>query len=293
MRVGHFDLEAVGEPRKGSFARVHEVRARTGERLALKILEGEGKEEVYRGFLEDEPLIGSLGEAEGFVPVITRGVIRDQPYFLMPYYEESLRGRLNDRRFLGIEETYQLGRKLAVAIAQAHHRKIVHRGLKPENIFFTKEGKPLVADLGIARHTVELRARTTHASGATRLAEAPFYMAPEELLLVDKEKLTPQTDIYSLGAILCECLIEDPPLAQQSIEERVAEHEKDNNFIPIMGRRLDLPLHFVKTIAVSLMYDHRRRYRDGSLLAQSLGVLTDERRNELLARGLPIRTYAP
>jgi serine/threonine protein kinase len=284
MRVGSFELEVVGEPRKGTFARVHEVKTPTGDRLALKILEGDGKEEVFRGLEADEPMIGPLGEEQGFVPVLAKGVIRGQPYVLMPFYEESLRDRLKERGVLRVEETYQLGRKLAVAISWAHHRKIIHRGLKPENIFFTKVGRPLIADLGVARHVVALRAKARRAAKATRLEEAPFYMAPEEVLL-QEEKLTPQADIYSLGAILAECLIEEPPIAQLSIEQRIQERV-DENFLPLMARRGDLPLHFASTITVSLMYDHRRRYRDGSLLAHSLGTLTEQRRNELQQLGL-------
>ena len=291
MKIGDFDFESAGEPRKGSFARVHEVKSRTGERLALKVLDGEGKEDVFRGFLEDESKIGALGEEEGFVPVIAKGVNRGLPWLLMPFYEESLRDRLKDRGALAIEETYQLGRKLAVAMSWAHRLKVVHRGLKPENIFFTKEGKPVIADLGIARHVVAYRAKARRAAGATRLEEAPLSMAPEEILL-QEEKITPQADIYSLGTILYECLVQDPPIGEQSIEQRIAPRDRDANFLPLVARKGDVPLHLAKTITVSLMFDHRRRYKDGSYLAQSLGVLTEQRRTELERLGIQ-RTFAP
>ncbi|HZV03058.1 MAG TPA: protein kinase [Planctomycetota bacterium] len=275
MKVGGFELEVVGEPRRGSFARVHEVKTKKGERLALKILEGEGKDEVYRGYLADEPLLTSLGEEEGFVPILARGVLRGQPWFLMPFFDESLRERLARRPFAH-EETYQLGGKLAVAISLAHHRRIVHRDLKPENIFLTKAGKPLVADLGIARHVVALRSRAHRAKGAKRLDPVSPYMAPEEVLLED-EKLTPQADIYSLGAILHECVTDEPPHAGRSLDARL-EDKTDHNFLPLMQKNGSVPFHLAKTITVSLMCDHRRRYKDGAYLAQSLGILTESRR---------------
>src|SRR5579872_5115472 len=112
MKIGEFEIKLVGKPRGGSFGKVHEVKTPNGERLALKVLEGEGKEDVYSGFLADEPLLASLGENEGFVPIVAKGIHRGQPWFLMPFYDESLADRLN-REFTS-EETYQLGRKLAV-----------------------------------------------------------------------------------------------------------------------------------------------------------------------------------
>jgi serine/threonine protein kinase len=283
MKVGDFELEVVGKARRGDFARVHQVKTPSGERLALKILEGKGKDDVYRGYLADEPLLTSLGEEEGFVPIVARGVLRGQPWFLMPFYEESLRARLARRPFAH-EETYQLGGKLAVAISLAHHRRIVHRGLKPENVFITKAGKPLVADLGIARHVAALRSKAHRAKGAKRLDPVSAYMAPEEILL-EEENLTPQADIYSLGAILHECVTDAPPHSERSLDARL-EDKTDQNFLPLLQKNGSVPLHLAKTITVSLMCDHRRRYKDGSYLAQSLGILTESRRNDLERLGI-------
>src|SRR5205085_12307192 len=95
----------------------------------------------------------ALGEAEGFVPILGAGVTPEgAPYLAMPLVRGgTLRARLQ-RGPLGLEASVVLACTLAAALARAHARGIVHRDLKPENILFTEDGRPLVADLGLAKH---------------------------------------------------------------------------------------------------------------------------------------------
>src|SRR5207237_1769361 len=95
---------------------------------------------------------------------------------------------------------------IARAVADLHAHGIVHRDLKPSNILLDAAGRPYVTDFGLAK-LVEVDSGVTQ-SGA--ILGTPQYMAPEQALGRGKEA-GPAADVYSLGAILYECLTGRPP----------------------------------------------------------------------------------
>ncbi|MEJ2206858.1 MAG: protein kinase [Gemmatimonadota bacterium] len=140
------------------------------------------------------PLFDS-GEAAGFL------------YFVMPYVEgETLRDRLDREKQLPVEEAVRIATEIADALQAAHDQGIIHRDVKPANILLSR-GRPLVADFGIAL--------AVSAAGGGRLTETglsmgtPYYMSPEQAS-ADREP-TAASDIYSLGSVLYEMLVGDPP----------------------------------------------------------------------------------
>jgi serine/threonine-protein kinase len=135
------------------------------------------------------------GEADGFL------------FYVMPFVEgESLREKLNREKQLPVDEALGITLKVAAALQAAHEKGIVHRDIKPANILLSG-GEPLVADFGIALAVQE--------AGGGRLTETglslgtPFYMSPEQAS-ADRQP-TPASDVYSLGCVLYEMLIGDPP----------------------------------------------------------------------------------
>ncbi len=107
----------------------------------------------------------------------------------------SLRGR--GRSLSAPASAGALGVAAAVALAAAHGRGVLHRDIKPDNLLFTADGTPKVADFGIAK-IVEATAATT-----TGLVGTPRYMAPEQ---ITGGRLGPGTDLYALGVVLYELL---------------------------------------------------------------------------------------
>jgi len=141
------------------------------------------------------PLFDS-GEANGFL------------YYVMPYVEgESLRALLDRKKQLPIDRALEITKAVASALDHAHRHGVIHRDIKPENILLADDGQPLVADFGIALAVSE--------AGGTRLTETgmslgtPEYMSPEQA--TGDRQLDPASDIYSLGAVLYEMLVGDPP----------------------------------------------------------------------------------
>jgi serine/threonine-protein kinase len=127
-------------------------------------------------------------------------------WYAMPYVEgESLRHRLMRERVLPVHEVVGLARQVATALDYAHGQGLLHRDIKPENILLA-HGHAWVADFGIAK---ALRPDPEANVSITLVIGTPAYMSPEQAA---GDALDSRSDLYSLGAVICECLSGTAPL---------------------------------------------------------------------------------
>src|SRR5260370_1635525 len=125
----------------------------------------------------------------------------------MPYIEgESLRARLEREQRLPLEQAVRIALEVADALSYAHAQGIIHRDIKPENILLSGD-HAWVADFGIAR-------AISAAGGYPLPGGHPVgplaYMSPEQLM--GSRAIDARTDVYSLGGVLYEMLVGEPPL---------------------------------------------------------------------------------
>ena len=127
-------------------------------------------------------------------------------YYVMPYVEgESLRDRLRRQGPLPLDVALGIGCQVARALHHAHEHGVVHRDIKPENILLAGD-HARVADFGIARATA------TDEGGLTQTGVSigtPVYMSPEQA--TGERNVDFRTDIYSLGCVVFEMLVGEPP----------------------------------------------------------------------------------
>src|SRR5713101_5699505 len=128
-------------------------------------------------------------------------------YLVMDFIEgETLEGYLANlgKDHLPIEEVVDIGIQLCTVLDYLHTQEppIIFRDLKPANVMRTSSGHLYLIDFGIARHFKPGQTRDTIPLGS------PGYAAPEQY---GRAQTTPQTDIYSLGAMLHQLLTGDDP----------------------------------------------------------------------------------
>ena len=106
---------------------------------------------------------------------------------------------------LSPERALEIAKSISGALAYAHHRGIVHRDIKPQNILFRKDGTPVLSDFGIAK---TLGGDDTQLTAPGLAIGSPAYMSPEQ---ITGKALDNRSDLYSLGIVLYEMLVRQPP----------------------------------------------------------------------------------
>src|SRR5262249_40825111 len=152
-------------------------------------------------FERERRLLEKLGEAEGFVPLVDAGSAPEGAWIAMPFVAGgTLRDRIAQRGRIPWEEALEILTSVARAVARAHELGVVHRDLKPENILFMPDGRPLVSDLGLAKHFERGAARDSVSMSRTGDFRGTVgYVSPEQML--DSKAAAPQGDVFALGAI--------------------------------------------------------------------------------------------
>lgn len=141
------------------------------------------------------------------LPLFDSGASNGLLYFVMPYVNgETLRERLQHGSPLPLDEALRITHAIANAVQHAHNEGIVHRDLKPANVLL-RDGQPLVADFGIALALAERNEKRLTQSGV--VIGTVQYMSPEQA--AGDQAVDARTDVYSLGAVLYEMLVGDPP----------------------------------------------------------------------------------
>ncbi len=156
------------------------------------------------------PLYDS-GEAGGFL------------FYVMPFVQgETLADLMAREQQLPLDQAVRIAREVAEALAVAHSYGIVHRDIKPQNIMLSG-GLAVVADFGIARAVSE--AGTTKLTETGMAVGTPVYMSPEQASA--SAHVDARSDIYSLGCVLYEMIVGQPPFTGPSAVAILARHTMD------------------------------------------------------------------
>jgi Tol biopolymer transport system component len=234
-------------------------------KVALKILRPELAAVIgAERFLNEIKVTANLQHPH-ILPLHDSGEASTFLYYVMPFIEgETLRGKLDKEKQLGVKEAIEITKHVASALDYAHRQGVIHRDIKPENVLL-HDGQALVADFGIAL-------AVSHAGG-NRLTETglsigtPHYMSPEQAM-GDRE-LDARSDVYSLGAMLYEMLTGEPPYTgatAQAIVARVITEEPR----PLTSQRRTVPSHVAAAVHQALSKMPADRFATASEFATAL-----------------------
>src|SRR4051812_48662843 len=203
------------------------------KRVAIKVLRRSfAEDEAGAARFEREARAANEIRHPGVVDVLALGTLPDgRPYLVMSLLEgRSLREEIQARGRLPPDEAWRIARDIAEALVAAHEAGVIHRDLKPDNVFLERFGaqregaapRPRVLDFGIAKFQEAPEGIEPMKLTATGVPiGTPAYMAPEQWWC---EGISVKTDQYAFGVMLFEMLAGRAPFASQQFVELVQAH---------------------------------------------------------------------
>jgi len=206
--IGAYEIVAkLGEGGMGEVYRAHDPRL--GRDVAIKVIAGPAAAdpERRRRFEQEARATAALNHPN-IIGVYDVGVVDDVPYLVTELLDGvTLRDRLAQGA-VPAARAIEWAIQIVGALAAAHARGIVHRDIKPGNLFITHDGRVKVLDFGLARLTEERSPddKTQTLTAGTAPGEVigtPAYMAPEQ---VRAQAVDARADLFAFGAVLYEML---------------------------------------------------------------------------------------
>ncbi len=210
--------DRIGQGAMGSVFRGQDLKRK--QRVAIKILSPEHcrKPKVVARFEREARLMTTLRHPNivQLHGVGRRGAL---PYIVMQYLEGvTLAEYLKQKGGkLGPAETLAVVRQVCSGLSFIHHHGLVHRDIKPQNIFIGADLHATILDLGVVRDK--------SAPGLTKpgaMVGTPYYMSPEQIQ--NTTEIDRRTDVYALGAVIFELLTGAPPFVAESNFEVLYKH---------------------------------------------------------------------
>ena len=259
LRALEDDYELIRELGQGGMAAVYLARRRvTGTLVAIKAIRArylDDPDALHRFAREARTVAGldhpNIVRTEAIEEIGDRAVA-----IIMEYLEGgTARDRLREYGAFSAEDTEGVLRDVASALGYAHRRGIVHRDVKPENVFLDKRtGRALLADFGIARR-IEGDEQITMLGASLG---TPQYMSPEQ---IDGASVDGRTDIYSLGVLGWELLTGERPWAGESLYG-VIYRQKHEDLPRITSLRPRVPANLLFAIEGALVKNREGRWQD-------------------------------
>ncbi|MFT3774521.1 MAG: protein kinase [Minicystis sp.] len=278
--AGRFEIEEqAGRGGTGTVFRARD--AENGEHVAVKVLRAADDAHDAR-FAREARLLSQLRHP-GLVRYVAHGVpATGDPYLVMEWLDGETLGARLQRGDLSIDETVTLGRRIAEALAVVHAAGLVHRDVKPGNIFLCDgiaEQVKLI-DFGLARAQSTLNQLTLTGT----VVGTPAYMSPEQAR-GDRE-IDMRADLFAFGCVLYRCLTGRAPFGGSHAVEVMTRVLLDDP-TPIDELRTGVPAELAALVHQMLAKDRERRPRSASEVAARLRELEELADDETLEIGAP------
>jgi eukaryotic-like serine/threonine-protein kinase len=260
---GRYELgELVGS---GGMSSVYRARDTLLDRdVALKVLHRHHMEDgdYVTRFEREARSVAQLSHPN-VVTVIDRGEVDGRPFIVFEYVSGATLDKLVQREgALPVDQALEIAIGAARGLAFAHRRGLIHRDVKPQNILLNGGGRPKVTDFGIAR-ALDVHKGVTQTGTVLGTSN---YIAPEQ---ASGERVSVQSDVYSLGVVLFELLTGRVPFSGDNFVAVAMRHI--NEPAPnVLDLRRDVPPRVAQAVARALMKDPRDRFPSMDAFAAEL-----------------------
>jgi tRNA A-37 threonylcarbamoyl transferase component Bud32 len=271
--AGKFRVEKVlGAGGMGVVVAARHVELR--QRVALKFLlpAALGSAEHTERFLREAQAVVRL-KSEHVAKVLDIGRLDDgAPYIVMEYLDGSdLSHYLAEKGPLPVEEAVGYVLQACEALAEAHALGIIHRDMKPQNLFLTRRpdgrAQVKVLDFGISKTISATSQAPLSLTRTSTIIGSPLYMSPEQMR--SGKSATERSDIWSLGVIMYELLTGRVPFLAETMPDLCFKVAQDV-IIPPVDLRADIPVELSDVILRCLERDVAKRMANVAELAVAL-----------------------
>jgi len=278
--VGRFDV--LGELGRGGMGAVYRARdPELGREVALKVLLPElATDPKAKARFLREARAQARVEHDHIVPIHDVGETGGFAYLVMPLLKgQSLRDALKKNARPPVSEVVRIGREIAEGLAAAHAAGLIHRDIKPGNIWLEGDRRRVkILDFGLARATGD--APDEHAAARPKLVSGdltaaggivgtPPYMSPEQARGLPTDA---RSDVFSLGTVLYELLAGRKPFTGPSAFDIMAAVASDEP-VPLPRLVPDLPPALADLVARMLAKDPAARTQSCAEVAAALAAL--------------------
>ncbi|KAL2947272.1 hypothetical protein AAZX31_20G062200 [Glycine max] len=209
-------IELVGE---GSFGKVYKGRRKhTGQTVAMKFIMKHGKTEKDIHNLRQEIEILRKLKHGNIIQMLDSFESPQEFCVVTEFAQGELFEILEDDKCLPEEQVQAIAKQLVKALHYLHSNRIIHRDMKPQNILIGAGSVVKLCDFGFAR------AMSTNTVVLRSIKGTPLYMAPE---LVREQPYNHTVDLWSLGVILYELFVGQPPFYTNSVYALIRHIVKD------------------------------------------------------------------
>jgi len=219
QRLGRYTLERLlGQ---GGFAWVYSATRDDANSFAVKVLKPRyAADPAFESRFRQEAAYAAGLTHPNIVHIEEVGSEGGYAYFAMDLYPDSLSARLSRENTLPETEAVRIAIGVAQALAFAHGQNLVHRDIKPDNILLATDGRPVLADFGIARAVSGYVAAT----GFMMTVGTPAYISPEQ---AQGRAFDGRADLYSLGITLYRMVTGDVPFKSKDWFDLARMHVED------------------------------------------------------------------
>lgn len=263
--LGRYEIqEHIGE---GGMAHVYRAfDPQINRSVALKILKDEHcqDEERKSRFIREGEAAGALTHPN-IVTIYDVGDFEGAPYIMMELLDGKTLGELlQDGTTFALEDIMHIAMMLGEALDYAHHKGVVHRDMKPDNIVLSTDMQSVkVADFGIARVETSSEKESTQVG---MMLGTPRYMSPEQ---ASGTTVDGRSDLFAVGVILYEMITGKKAFDAESMPTLIMQIvQKDP--LPIRQISKDTPVGLQKIVHKLLQKKPERRFQNGQELSAAL-----------------------
>jgi serine/threonine protein kinase len=277
---------------EGGMAIVYEGTHRNHKRFAIKVLREKFSDSEVRARFVREGYVANSVEHPGAVTILDDDVAEDgSPYLVMELLDGEPLDRLAAKGPIPVRAAVAIAVRVLEVLDAAHAKGIVHRDIKPQNVFVTRAGDVKVLDFGIARMRAPSPFAAVDTTQAGAMLGTPAFMAPEQALGRTKE-IDAQSDLWAVGATMF-LLLSGRFVHRGESAQEVAVLAATQRAPTLASVASGVPMDVARIVDRALAFDKANRWPDAGAMREALVAAFTKRFDAEPSRADVVEAFEP